>query len=453
VPSDRSFISDLLVVLRGHSFRRLFAVRLASQASDGAFQTGLASLVFFSPDRATTPRAVAIAAVITVLPYTLIGPFVGVLLDVWPRRQILLWANALRALMVLGVAGLIFGGVVGPPLYIAALTCLSVNRFFLAGLGASLPHVVPPDELVMANAVSPTCGTVAAILGAGTAFGLKVLTGNGDDSDAIILVVAALGYAVSAGLATRMHRQLLGPTVSAPLNWHSFAAAGNDVLHDLAAGTRHVRQRPKAFHALSVIGSHRIGYGIMTITLALLCRNYFTDPANVNAGLALLAKAVAATGAGIAFAAFVTPAATTRIGPWRWIACCVGAAALVETWFASGVGGLTMLFAGTFLIGFTGQGTKICVDAIVQGSVDDSFRGRVFSLYDVVFNAAFVIAAGISLLVLPKDGFSRGVFASVAVLFAAAALGYALAERRLARRQPEAVASEPIPDKDPQLSS
>jgi hypothetical protein len=63
VSSDRSFLSDLLVVLRGHDFRRLFAVRLASQASDGAFQVGLASLVFFSPDRATTPEAVAIAAV------------------------------------------------------------------------------------------------------------------------------------------------------------------------------------------------------------------------------------------------------------------------------------------------------------------------------------------------------------------------------------------------------
>ena len=165
MPTGRSFLRDLLVVLRQSGFRRLFAVRLTSQLADGAFQVGLASLVFFSPDRATTPEAVALAAVVTGLPYTVIGPFAGVLLDVWPRRQVLLVANAVRALMVVVVAAQVASGEVGWPLYLTALTCLSVNRFFLAGLGASLPHVVPAHELVMANAVSPTCGTVAALSG------------------------------------------------------------------------------------------------------------------------------------------------------------------------------------------------------------------------------------------------------------------------------------------------
>ncbi len=132
-----------MVVLRGASFRKLFSVRLVSQASDGAFQVGLASLVFFSTDRATTPTAVALAAVVTVVPYTLIGPFAGVLLDVWQRRQILLLANAIRSVMVLGVATMIFTIGVGPPVYLTALACLSMNRFFLAGLGASLRRWCP----------------------------------------------------------------------------------------------------------------------------------------------------------------------------------------------------------------------------------------------------------------------------------------------------------------------
>lgn len=124
-----------MVVLRGANFRKLFAVRLVSQASDGAFQVGLASLVFFSADRATTPTAVAVAAVVTVVPYTLIGPFTGVLLDVWQRRQVLFLANAIRSVMVFTVATMIFTIGVGPPVFIAALACLSVNRFFLAGWG------------------------------------------------------------------------------------------------------------------------------------------------------------------------------------------------------------------------------------------------------------------------------------------------------------------------------
>jgi hypothetical protein len=331
--------------------------------------------------------------------------------------------------MVVGVAGLIFGGAVGVPLYIAALACLSVNRFFLAGLGAALPHVVPRHELVMANAVSPTCGTVAALVGAGIGFGLRVLLGTSDGSNAVVLLAAAVGYAGSAALATRLDRDLLGPSERAPLNWRSFSSAGHDVLSDLVGGARHVRQRRRAGRALAAIGVHRIGYGVMTITLMLLCRNYFTDSADVDKGLALLAEAVTTTGIGIAVSALITPIAAARIGPAKWIGACIATAALIQVIFVVDLN-LVTLFIGTFAIGLTGQGAKICVDAIVQDNVDDGFRGRVFSLYDVVFNAAFIAAAGLSVLLLPADGFSRPVFGGVAVLFALTTAGYLFGERR-----------------------
>ena len=67
----------------------------------------------------------------------------------------------------------------GVPLYVAVLACLSVNRFFLAGLSAALPHVVSRDELVMANSVSTTTGTIVAITGGGIGFALKKLLGEG----------------------------------------------------------------------------------------------------------------------------------------------------------------------------------------------------------------------------------------------------------------------------------
>ncbi len=94
------FVADLRVVLRGRDFRHLFAVRLVSQSADGAFQVALASLVFFSPERAATAQAAAAAAAVTVLPYTVIGPFAGVLLDHWRRRQVLLVANLVRTGLV-----------------------------------------------------------------------------------------------------------------------------------------------------------------------------------------------------------------------------------------------------------------------------------------------------------------------------------------------------------------
>ena len=144
-----SYAGDLRAVVRHRDFRRLFATRLTSQAADGGFQAALASLFFFSPERQTSAGSVAAAFAVLLLPYSVVGPFAGVLLDRWRRRQILVVANLLRAAMVLGVAELTFADVGGVPLYVAVLACLSVNRFFLAGLGASLPHVVPPERLVI----------------------------------------------------------------------------------------------------------------------------------------------------------------------------------------------------------------------------------------------------------------------------------------------------------------
>ena len=51
------------------------------------------------------------------------------------------------------------------------------------------------------------------------------------------------------------------------------------------------------------------------------------------------------------------------------------------------------MLAAAFVLGVTTQGAKIATDTVVQTSVDDAYRGRVFSLYDVLFNVAFVGAA------------------------------------------------------------
>ena len=429
MPPGHHFLPALRVVLRGRDFRRLFAVRLVSQAADGAFQVGLASLIFFSAERAATAEAAALAATVTALPYTLIGPFAGVLLDTWPRRQVLLIANAVRAAMVLGVAALVLAGDVGPPLYLSALGCLSLNRFFLAGLGAALPHVVPDEELVLANAVSPTCGTLAALAGAAGGYGLHRAVGEGDRGNASVLLVSAAGYAASALLALRMHRELLGPDRRAPLRWRRFGTAASDVLRDLAAAGRHLEQRRPAAYALGLIGIQRLAYGVVTIASLLLCRNHFTDPADVDAGLSLLARVVGLTGVGIALAALTTPPGVRRLGTTRWIAGCVGGAAAVQVLILIHLT-VPVLLAAALAFGLAAQGTKICVDAIVQHQVDDEYRGRVFAGYDVVFNVAFVASAGLAVLLLPADGWSVPVFGGIAVAYALTATGYVLLDRR-----------------------
>ena len=58
---------------------------------------------------------------------------------------------------------------------------------------------------------------------------------------------------------------------------------------------------------------------------------------------------------------------------------------------------------------------------MIQSTVDDSFRGRIFSLYDVLFNMAFVGAAAVAALMLPPDGRSAALVITVSLIYAAVA--------------------------------
>ncbi|MEP6762158.1 MAG: MFS transporter, partial [Sporichthyaceae bacterium] len=393
-----SFAGDLQAVVRHRDFRRLFSTRLTSQASDGMFQSALASLFFFSPEKQTSATSVAAAFATLLLPYSIVGPFAGVLLDRWRRRQILVVSNVLRAGMVTGVAALVFGGVDGLPLYAAVLACLSVNRFFLAGLSAALPHVVHRDELVMANSVSTTTGTIVAITGAGAGFLLRKVLGEGSTADGRVILVAAVIYLAAAALAARMDRDLLGPDLDA--EEPQTREAVRRVVRGMADGARHVWHHRPAGHALAAIGAHRFFYGVSTIAGILLFRNYFNEPQDVDAGLAGLAAAFAASAAGFLLAAVVTPEVTHRIRKSTWITVCFAFAAAMEAVYVVWMNE-ALLLAGAFVIGVAAQGSKICVDTIVQESIDDAFRGRVFSFYDVIFNIAFVSAAAFAALTLP----------------------------------------------------
>src|SRR5690349_23687698 len=131
-------LRHLVHLLSGTWFRRLFAVRFASQLTDGVFQVALASYVVFAPERAPSPGAIAAALAVVLLPFSVLGPFAGVFLDRWSRRQVLAWSNFVRVGLVAVLALAVHGHLRGPGLFALVLVCLSVNRFLLSGLSAAL---------------------------------------------------------------------------------------------------------------------------------------------------------------------------------------------------------------------------------------------------------------------------------------------------------------------------
>ncbi|MGW0389396.1 MFS transporter [Streptomyces sp. NPDC003042] len=408
-------VRDLRVLLRLRDFRKLLAVRLLSQAADGVYQVALATYVVFSPEKQTSPAAIASAMAVLLLPYSAIGPFAGVLLDRWRRRQVFLYGNLLRAFLACVTGMLIVTQVPDWLFYASALSVTAVNRFVLAGLAASLPRVVGPDELVTANALSPTAGTLAATAGGGLAFLVRLLA---DDADALVVLLGAGLYLCAALVSLSLAIGLLGPDHPAGRPHPSVIEGVALTLRGMTEGLKHLMDRREAARALTAMTLMRFCYGALTVTLLMLCRYAWSD--NESDGMALLGLAIGVSGAGFFAAAVVTPWMVGRLGTLGWIAsCAAGAAVLVPAlglFFEPG----PMLVAA-FVLGLATQGAKISTDTVVQSRVDDAFRGRVFSLYDVLFNVAFVGAAAVASLMLPPDGRSITLIVSVSLLYAGTA--------------------------------
>jgi MFS family permease len=427
--SGTSFLGDLRVVLAERDFRRLFGTRLVSQAGDGMFTAGLGTYVFFNATSFPNPVKAAGAFAVLYLPYSLIGPFAGVIIDRVSRRQILIWSALLRAIFVMLTASLVASGNLGVPLYVGVLAVLGVDRFFLSSLSAALPHVVAEDKLVMANSVAPTSGTIVSFLGGFIGLGIHLATGGGRGGSAVTLLVAGACYLAAGAIGATMHRDLLGPDRAL------VARRGTGVLKDLqviavglVAGARHVMHRRPAAAALLATGCQRAMYGILFLMSILLYRNYFYH-ASANNALNHFVLVVVAAALGYGAAAFIIPVVSARLSPGHLIAILLVVAGVV-----SGPLGATFtqppFLIISFVLGIAAQGVAIAATTVLQQEVADDFRGRVFSFYDMLFNVPFVIGAAISAAFMPASGKSYLLVGVAGGGYVLAGLAYALVVRQ-----------------------
>ncbi len=413
---------ELRVVLGSTQFRRLFAVRATGQFCDGLFQAALATFVLFSPERQPSAASIAAAFAILYLPYSIVGPFAGVFLDRWSRREVLLYGNLLRTVVVVLVAIMTVAGRDGLDLGLAVLVALGINRFILAGLSASLPHTVPAKDLVTANAFSPTAGTLFAAVGGLIGVILQSAIGGGDTGSLVIILLSAVGFATSGCLALRISRGSLGPDGSKPGD--SFG----DVVRGLVDGAQALRHATPAWRAVSVVTMHRITFGVVTVIVILLLRNTLNPMTEPEVALGQLSFVVGGAAGGALIGAILTPILTRRIGPVWWSSITLVVAGVI-TPIGVGMATLPAMIVGGVALGLAGQSTKICADTAVQTHIHDDHRGRVFSLYDVLVNIGLVLGVVFAALTSPASGKSPLDLVVVAGLLIGTALVYLAGDR------------------------
>ncbi|MFX4271644.1 MFS transporter [Propionibacteriaceae bacterium Y1685] len=424
-------VRNLRRLWRHQLFRRLLTVRIAVQSCDGLLQVALASFVLFSTQRQPDAASIATVLAITLLPFSIAGPFVSVVLDRLSRRQALVTVDLARAVLALVLAGLVAAdllvGAYELIFYALVLVLMSLNRFVLAALAASLPHTIDPDEYMVANSVMPTIGPVGTVIGAGIGFAAKLLLGgqlSSSHTDGILFGVAAIGYVVSAGLARRIPRDALGPDGTSP------ATRARDIAAGLREALVHLRERSPAACALLTIAAHRLPYGVFTVATILVFRNHFHPVTEVDAALADLGLVAGATAGGFLAAAVVTPILSRRLGTRGWmIGTLVGSAvlqvlpgAIYQRW---------TLIVAAFGLGVLAQSIKICTDTVVHAHVDDDYKGRTFVFYDMIFNLTLVIAAYVTALIMPADGRSVAVMIGLAICYLLVAVVFAVVSGRI----------------------
>jgi MFS family permease len=423
-----SFGSDLRAVLAERDFRKLFASRLVSQTGDGVFNAGFAAYAFFSATSFPNPAAAVDAFAVLYLPYSLIGPFAGVFIDRWSRRQIIVWGALIRAAMVAVTGFVVLAGQTGVPLYVSALAVLGVNRFFLSAISAGTPLVVRPDKLVMANAVAPTSGTIVGFIGGVVGLGVHFLSGGGLAGSAATLWFGGACYAAAGLLGLRMTRDLLGPKRIAgerllPAST-SIASDLKDVARGLVDGLRHLGQRRKAAYALGAIFMHRALYGTLLLAGLLLYRNYFFHGGNGNKALGHATLLVITSAIGFGLAAVVTPQGVKRTSKDIWITAWLILGGIITIALGPTFNQVAFLILG-FGMGLSAQCVKICVDTTVQQEVDDAYLGRVFSIYDMLYNAAYVIGPALAVAFMPNTGKSYPLVLAIGALYLATGAVYA----------------------------
>ena len=388
-------------LLTDRKFSRLLRVRWTGQMTDGVFQSALASFVLFSPERQANALSAALAFAVVLLPYSVIGPFVGTILDRIARQRAIAYSNLARAITLVLVALLIFQGRTGVELTIFILVAFGINRLILAGLSAGIPLMIESKSLISANALAVTGGSVWVVLGGGIGLGLRRLingVATADHADGYIILAGAAGYLMAAYFASTLQKREIGP-----LDHEIKNASFSQGLIEMREGVRFLRQHMDAARGIAAVAVHRGGITALTLIALLLERNTFHDPADSEAGLAGLSFTLSLAACGFVVGAVIAPYGVRKVGRHRWMKFSL---------VASTSGPLFILFVRTpatlalaaIITALFGQSLKVTNDALVQSKIDDIYRGRVFSVYDVVVNGAIVSGAVIAALLLPDNG-------------------------------------------------
>lgn len=345
-----------------HNFRQLWLGQVVSQLGDWFNTIALYTIIL---NLTGSGRDVGLLLVARFVPSFVFGPFSGVLADRFSRRSIMIISDLLRAVIVLGFL-LVRRADQLWIIYVLTVAQLGLSTFFEPAKTAVIPSIVSDRELVAANAISSVTWSVMLTLGAAVGGVITGLFGTN-----VSFVLDALTYVLSAALIARVRIPARAPREKSKLTVNR--ALG---ISETIEGARYVMQRPRVLALLLVKPAWGLGGGILTL-LAVFGERIFPVGRSAATGIGVL---YAARGIGTAVGPFVARRFSGE-GKARMQAT-IGISFLIGGVFYIAFGSATSFVLALLMLGVAHTGGSILwvfSTVLLQRSVEDSFRGRVFA--------------------------------------------------------------------------
>jgi Major Facilitator Superfamily len=418
------FVRRSVSLFSNGNFATLMGAVFLAVLGDGIVQGALAKTIAFggkagfSLDQARSPRHILALVLLTYLPYMVVSPFMGVVIDRFDRRRLLFLANGVRAAVIV-LVGVAATSLPDPVLIGALVLTLASTRLVLAIKSAAMPSVLSGRNLMQGNSISQAGQAVFQLVGAGIA-----LVGTKVASAGVVIVLGAVVYGVGAAFAARTAGLSEGGRVS------RFLEEARRILHDVGEGVRQIRRRPAASLGVTSFLTLRTLVSFGSLVFALQAREILGGSSGNSA--VIVAGLAAAAGAALGFV--VAQGLKDRVPPARLIvaAMLVAGAGFVALGGVRSMLGLSVVAFVAALAYFLG---KISADTIMQQSLPDQYRGRGFSFFDVAYNLAWIVPA-LVLFALWGSGRARLLMVGAGTLFLLAAAGTAAWARRLGDQLP-----------------
>lgn len=370
-------------LLRIRPFRNLFAAGAVSSFGDWlALLATTALAAELATGGVSQYLAVSGVFILRIAPAVLLGPLAGVVADRLDRRRTMIVGDLLRfALFVsIPVVGTLWW------MYVAIVLIECTSLFWNPAKDATLPNLVPPDRLELANQLGlvGSYGTAPVAALAFSALSLlsehlrSVLPGLDPEGIYLAMYVNGLTFLISASIVWRL---------TFPPRPANEALAGQSILRTITDGLRIVRERPFVRGLIAgMIGA--FGAGGLVIGLAT---RFVRDMGAGAPGYGMLFVAVFT---GMAIGIVGGPRVLAGLSRPRIFGAALGSAGALLLVLAA-VPALVVVLPLATLLGAVIGVAWVVGYTLLGLTVEDEIRGRTFALVQSLDGVVLVLVLAV----------------------------------------------------------